>query len=293
MIALRLRVALIIGYILNGCSFRSPTSYRTSLTRLQQGSSSSESVPSLSAMERILAEQGVSMDDLLRLQQRIVGESSHIDESIGAAESEANRERSNRIKRIKLEARSRIKESKERDAPPRPTLTKRMPKLPLVAKEPRAIVSKQSSIRVSEPRHEDAALEKSSGSASIQRIQARSSVESVREDRVAPRVSPRRQSNADEGHPSAHRPAEQRGERRTGGKSIPIEVSGVTLKEQVGVLVSRLGYPALHRLTGLRCFEKAPTVTSSLKALRVPSMEWARKKIEYLYVQELKKEAGR
>jgi len=78
-------------------------------------------------------------------------------------------------------------------------------------------------------------------------------------------------------------------------KKIPktkVDVSGVTLKDMVTQLEKFIGFDGLHAETGLRCFESNPTINSSLKALRSPSMEWARKKVEYMYIKRIANPSG-
>jgi len=68
-----------------------------------------------------------------------------------------------------------------------------------------------------------------------------------------------------------------------------ISLDGVTMKEMLTHLVSSLGFEKLFAETDVKAFSVKPTITSSLKVLRSPEMEWARKKIEYLYIQSMKK----
>ena len=71
--------------------------------------------------------------------------------------------------------------------------------------------------------------------------------------------------------------------------AIKVDTTGVTLKDMLTALVSSVGFPALFEETSLRCFSSKPSLTSSLKAVRGEDMEWARKKIEYLYIEMRKK----
>jgi hypothetical protein len=68
-----------------------------------------------------------------------------------------------------------------------------------------------------------------------------------------------------------------------------ISLDGVTMKEMLTHLVSSIGFEKLFTETDVKAFSVKPTITSSLKVLRAPEMEWARKKIEYLYIQSMKK----
>lgn len=64
---------------------------------------------------------------------------------------------------------------------------------------------------------------------------------------------------------------------------------GITLKELLNSLVETLGWEELGRRIPIRCFQKDPSVNSSLKFLRMTP--WARVKVETLYC-ELRKNAG-
>jgi len=64
-----------------------------------------------------------------------------------------------------------------------------------------------------------------------------------------------------------------------------ISLDGITLEDMLTLLVDRIGFPQLYERTNIRCFDQKPSLTSSLKALRRPNMQWARHKIEYLYVE--------
>ena len=62
---------------------------------------------------------------------------------------------------------------------------------------------------------------------------------------------------------------------------------GITLKMIVEQLVDRHGFEELARRTRIVCFENKPTINSSLKMLR--KTDWARAKVERLYLADLKK----
>ena len=60
---------------------------------------------------------------------------------------------------------------------------------------------------------------------------------------------------------------------------------GVTLKEILEYLVKYFGWEELARIININCFKSNPSVNSSLKFLR--KTEWARKKVEELYLSSL------
>lgn len=62
---------------------------------------------------------------------------------------------------------------------------------------------------------------------------------------------------------------------------------GKTLKTIVEQLVAFYGFDTLAELININCFKENPTVKSSLTFLR--KTDWARKKVEELYVKSLKK----
>jgi len=70
---------------------------------------------------------------------------------------------------------------------------------------------------------------------------------------------------------------------------VHIDLEGTTLKAMLEFLIKHIGYETLHRETHLRCFLERPSMSSSLKVLRQPDMEWARKRIEHLFIQEKKR----
>lgn len=59
---------------------------------------------------------------------------------------------------------------------------------------------------------------------------------------------------------------------------------GITLKAIVEDLVERRGWEDLGAQINIRCFTHDPSLKSSLKFLR--KTEWARKKVEALYLQD-------
>nr|WP_314865096.1 VF530 family protein [uncultured Flavobacterium sp.] len=62
---------------------------------------------------------------------------------------------------------------------------------------------------------------------------------------------------------------------------------GITLKTIVEQLVQYYGFDTLGELIKIKCFNENPSVKSSLTFLR--KTDWARKKVEELYVKTLPK----
>ena len=62
---------------------------------------------------------------------------------------------------------------------------------------------------------------------------------------------------------------------------------GVTLLKVVEQLVSFYGFDTLGELIMIKCFTENPSIKSSLTFLR--KTDWARKKVEELYVKTLPK----
>ncbi len=58
---------------------------------------------------------------------------------------------------------------------------------------------------------------------------------------------------------------------------------GITLENMVTQLQEHYGWPALAERIHIRCFEKNPSVKSSLKFLR--RTPWARAKVEQLFLK--------
>lgn len=58
---------------------------------------------------------------------------------------------------------------------------------------------------------------------------------------------------------------------------------GVTLEYVLTYLVNRFGWEELGDIIRINCFNDNPSIQSSLKFLR--KTEWARKKVEDLYVE--------
>lgn len=62
---------------------------------------------------------------------------------------------------------------------------------------------------------------------------------------------------------------------------------GITLQKIVEDLVAFYGFDTLGELIPIKCFNDNPSVKSSLTFLR--KTDWARKKVEQLYLQTLPK----
>lgn len=62
---------------------------------------------------------------------------------------------------------------------------------------------------------------------------------------------------------------------------------GITLKAILEKLVDYYGFDTLGELIKIKCFNENPTINSSLTFLR--KTEWARKKVEELYLRSFKK----
>ena len=62
---------------------------------------------------------------------------------------------------------------------------------------------------------------------------------------------------------------------------------GITLQRILEVLIEFYGFDTLSELIKIKCFRDNPSIKSSLTFLR--KTEWARKKVEELYVRTLPK----
>lgn len=62
---------------------------------------------------------------------------------------------------------------------------------------------------------------------------------------------------------------------------------GITLKTIVEQLVQYYGFDTLGELIKIKCFNENPSINSSLKFLR--KTDWARKKVEELFVKTFPK----
>ncbi len=62
---------------------------------------------------------------------------------------------------------------------------------------------------------------------------------------------------------------------------------GITLQNILEKLIAFYGFDTLAELINIKCFKDNPSVKSSLTFLR--KTEWARKKVEELYIRTLPK----
>ena len=62
---------------------------------------------------------------------------------------------------------------------------------------------------------------------------------------------------------------------------------GITLQKILEILVEFYGFDTLSELIKIKCFTDNPSIKSSLTFLR--KTDWARKKVEELYVRTLPK----
>jgi uncharacterized protein (DUF2132 family) len=62
---------------------------------------------------------------------------------------------------------------------------------------------------------------------------------------------------------------------------------GITLQKIVEQLVDFYGFDTLSELINIKCFKENPSVKSSLTFLR--KTDWARKKVEELYIRSIEK----
>ncbi|MFS4416341.1 VF530 family DNA-binding protein [Maribacter sp. 2307ULW6-5] len=62
---------------------------------------------------------------------------------------------------------------------------------------------------------------------------------------------------------------------------------GVKLQDILEYLTSKYSWEDLAGQVNINCFKKDPSIKSSLKFLR--KTPWARKKVEYLYLQSIKR----
>ena len=60
---------------------------------------------------------------------------------------------------------------------------------------------------------------------------------------------------------------------------------GITLKAILEYLVNKYGWEELGNIIRINCFTDNPSINSSLKFLR--KTEWARKKVEALYISSV------
>lgn len=62
---------------------------------------------------------------------------------------------------------------------------------------------------------------------------------------------------------------------------------GITLEAILKYLVANLGWEEMNERVRINCFYENPSISSSLKFLR--KTEWARKKVELLYIDSISK----
>jgi len=70
-------------------------------------------------------------------------------------------------------------------------------------------------------------------------------------------------------------------------KQLNNPLHGVTLEKVVTRLVAHYGWDGLVQKIEINCFKNDPSIKSSLKFLR--KTEWARRKVEELYLTTLEK----
>lgn len=68
-------------------------------------------------------------------------------------------------------------------------------------------------------------------------------------------------------------------------KQINNPLHGVKLADILEFLIDEYGWEELGMIININCFKKYPSIKSSLKFLR--KTEWAREKVERLYVDSL------
>ena len=65
---------------------------------------------------------------------------------------------------------------------------------------------------------------------------------------------------------------------------------GITLKALLTELLEEYGWEELGRRIAIKCFTQDPSIQSSLKFLR--KTPWARQKVESLYIETKRRNAG-
>jgi len=70
-------------------------------------------------------------------------------------------------------------------------------------------------------------------------------------------------------------------------KKSPDPLHGITLQKILEQLEAYYGFDTLGELVKIKCFNENPSIRSSLTFLR--KTDWARKKVEELYVKTLPK----
>jgi len=70
-------------------------------------------------------------------------------------------------------------------------------------------------------------------------------------------------------------------------KKSPDPLHGITLQKILEQLEAHYGFDTLGELVRIKCFNENPSIKSSLTFLR--KTDWARKKVEELYIKTLPK----
>jgi len=70
-------------------------------------------------------------------------------------------------------------------------------------------------------------------------------------------------------------------------KKSPDPLHGITLQKILEQLEAFYGFDTLGELINIKCFNENPSIKSSLTFLR--KTDWARKKVEELYIKTLPK----
>jgi uncharacterized protein (DUF2132 family) len=78
-------------------------------------------------------------------------------------------------------------------------------------------------------------------------------------------------------------------QKRPASHSSKDPLHGKTLEQILNELVDHFGWPELGEQVAINCFQKDPSVASSLKFLR--RTPWARAKVESLYLFMLREQA--
>lgn len=77
----------------------------------------------------------------------------------------------------------------------------------------------------------------------------------------------------------------------TGKEQVNNPLHGVKLADILERLEAYYGWQELGEKINIRCFNNDPSIKSCLKFLR--KTPWARDKVEYLYLQTIKKSKGK
>lgn len=228
-------------------------------------------------IDKILAEQGISIDNLLALQRSILNESP----DTTSVQSEVNREISQR----KKEERAAARLLRERRQQRRTKLAVHEAPAIKEASGPNQVADKPNTvINIVDDKVEDTRRPRPARIEPEVRVKGPVDQDNFASVAISIPPSGRRKSIP---HEDLQVPR-QAAPRARNAEPRRVELTGVTLQNQLELLVQRVGFEELHAETGMRCFTNKPSVASSLKALRTPSAEWARKRIEFLYIREMK-----